>query len=184
MNNNENLEVKPVSQEVADLAAKALADVHDRSFSGRHPELGKMIKCQVCNRRHRDSIKCQQIFKELWIDEDLETGKFETVYATVPLHNQTPTIKSVIGAAQFKGKRRIRRPNPKDLPLVELTRKIYGRENYDENKPEDKQFMIECRVEAVRQLKQDRKAKAKRYRRQQDISRRINRGLLRAGYQL
>ncbi len=26
------------------------------SFSGRHPELGKMIKCDGCGRRHRSSI--------------------------------------------------------------------------------------------------------------------------------
>src|SRR5271157_5319494 len=165
----EETEIKPVSQEVVDLAAKALAGLHYRSFSARHPELGKMIKCQVCNRRHRDSIKCQQVFKELWIDEDLETGKLETVYATVPLHNQIPTIKAIVGTAQFKGKRRQRRPNPKDLPLVELTRRIYGREDYDENKSEDKAFMIECRTEAARQLRKERKARAKKYRRQQDL---------------
>jgi hypothetical protein len=28
-----------------------------RSFSGRHPELGPMIKCVECGRRHRDNIK-------------------------------------------------------------------------------------------------------------------------------
>lgn len=29
---------------------------HDRSFSGRNPELGKMIKCDGCGLRHRSSI--------------------------------------------------------------------------------------------------------------------------------
>ena len=44
----------------------ALEEIKRRSFSGRHPELGKMIKCQVCQKRHRDSIKCEQKFVELW----------------------------------------------------------------------------------------------------------------------
>jgi hypothetical protein len=33
-----------------------------RSFAGRNPELGKMIKCAVCRRRHRESVRCEQKF--------------------------------------------------------------------------------------------------------------------------
>lgn len=29
-----------------------------RSFSGRNPQLGPMIKCPVCTRRHRDNETC------------------------------------------------------------------------------------------------------------------------------
>jgi hypothetical protein len=35
--------------------ADALKEVAGRSFSGRHPELGKMLNCKVCGRRHRES---------------------------------------------------------------------------------------------------------------------------------
>lgn len=34
----------------------------DRSYSGRHPELGKMIKCAVCGLRHRAAKVCIQHF--------------------------------------------------------------------------------------------------------------------------
>lgn len=37
-----------------------------RSFSGRNPELGKMIKCALCDRRHRET-QChmkEQIFSK------------------------------------------------------------------------------------------------------------------------
>jgi hypothetical protein len=33
-----------------------------RSFSGRHPELGPMIKCVVCKRRHRDNERCLVVY--------------------------------------------------------------------------------------------------------------------------
>lgn len=32
-----------------------------RSFSERNPELGKMIKCQLCGQRHRDSVKHETV---------------------------------------------------------------------------------------------------------------------------
>src|SRR5271163_2853913 len=36
-----------------------------RSFSGRNPELGPMIKCQQCGLRHRDNVKHEPIkYKE------------------------------------------------------------------------------------------------------------------------
>jgi hypothetical protein len=99
----------PTSPEAIAAAEKATEEIKSRSFSGRHPELGKMIKCAVCGLRHRkEERKCEQKFKELWIDEDLETGELSTVYATVPLHNQKPInpIRAIFGAARFKGKRK------------------------------------------------------------------------------
>lgn len=36
-------------------ALRAIEAIHDRSFSGRHRELGKMIKCGACGMRHRRS---------------------------------------------------------------------------------------------------------------------------------
>jgi len=100
------LEFKP-SPEALAAAADAIESIHGRSFSARNPTLGKMINCQVCRRRHRRTdvafrehfdengnktvtlepliSNCKQVFKILWIDEDLETGKLETQFATVPL---------------------------------------------------------------------------------------------------
>src|SRR6202158_4626156 len=120
----------------------ALEEIKRRSFSGRHPELGKMIKCQVCQKRHRDSIKCEQKFVELWIEEDLETGEKMTVYATaaqpkgteIPhqISAQQPTLKQAVGAAAFKGKRLHPHPNRRNLQLIEQVRALLPDE-YDEN---------------------------------------------------
>jgi hypothetical protein len=41
-------EVAMTSSEEA--AFQAIQAIRSRSFSGRHPELGKMLKCQVCGR--------------------------------------------------------------------------------------------------------------------------------------
>lgn len=120
----------------------ALEEIKRRSFSGRHPELGRMIKCQVCRLRHRDSLKCEQKFVELWVEEDLETGEKTTVYAVsaqpegveIPsqISAEQPTFKQVVGAAVVKGKRLKPHPNRRNLQLIEAVRALLPDE-YDEN---------------------------------------------------
>jgi hypothetical protein len=72
-----------VNQAVTDAIAKLREDIAERSFSGRHPELGKMKKCQICGLRHRSSIVCKE-------------------NVLVPT---AQTRKGVFGAAQFAKKR-------------------------------------------------------------------------------
>lgn len=54
------LSVKNSPDAVSDAIAKIRDEIADRSFSGRHPELGKMVKCQICGQRHRSSIVCKE----------------------------------------------------------------------------------------------------------------------------
>lgn len=118
-------EIKFVASPEAQAAAdKALGDIRDRSFSGRNPELGKMINCQVCDRRHRAVIKCKQVFKQLWVDEDVETGELTIQYATVPLPGQNPGPKAIIGAAFFAKKRKNPHPSRRKLQYIRLVRKL------------------------------------------------------------
>ena len=57
-------EIKPVQAEQAIVEA-ALQTVHDRSFAGRNPHLGKMVNCQFCGLRHRENERqCKQKFAE------------------------------------------------------------------------------------------------------------------------
>jgi len=42
----------------------------ERSFSGRNPELGPMIKCAQCGTRHRDNVKHEPI---KYKDETVQT---------------------------------------------------------------------------------------------------------------
>lgn len=117
------VEFKPTEEALA-AAGAALIEMSLRSFSERHPELGKMINCPFCDRRHRSAIKCTQRFKILWIDEDVETGKFEYQYATVPLPGQTPTIKAILGAAAFAKKRKHPHPSRRNHQLIRLVRRL------------------------------------------------------------
>jgi hypothetical protein len=169
----------PEAQAVADAALK---DLRDRSFSERHPELGKMVKCAVCGLRHRkEERKCVQKFKALWIDEDPETLERSVVYATVPLHGQRPRnpVKLIFGAAQFKGKRKIKRPNIKERRLVEMTRVLFPA--FDGVTPDAEKQMHMARKLAKFVLKRLYRIKADCRSRQQEVSRRINRGTLRPG---
>jgi hypothetical protein len=97
---SEDQEFKPVSQEVSDLVTKTLSDIRGRSYSERHPELGRMMNCQVCNRRHREP-QCQPRYHVLYTEEDPDTGETNDVLAVC----QQQTLKGRIGATQFKHKR-------------------------------------------------------------------------------
>lgn len=134
--NNQNIEFEPPTptEEAVAASVEALLAISSRSFSARHPELGKMIKCGICSRRHRDSIKCEQKFVELWIEEDLETGEKTTIYATAvqpkgvevkgQISAEQPTMKQIVGATAFKTKRLNPHPNKRNLQYVELVLKL------------------------------------------------------------
>ena len=177
--------VYPISPEATVLADVALAEIKNKPFSGRHPELGKMFKCQVCGLRHRKGErKCEQQFKELWVDEDLETGELSIVYATVPLHNQKPVnpIRALFGAAQFKGKRKHKRPSVKQRRGIEMTRLLYPA--FNGITPDEEKQMHMARKLAQVVLKSLYRLKANRKNAQQELSRRINRGTAYPGTQL
>lgn len=192
---NEAPEFK-ASPEVIAAAEAALDDIKDRSFSGRHADLGKMINCRVCNRRHRavDAVYrehfdengkktvtllpvvsgCKQVFKQMWVDEDLDTGELSIQYATVPLPGQKGTPKAIVGAAYFAKKRKNRRPNQTGLQIVEITRQLMQHVNKELFTTEQAQ-MLEAKRMAINTLRNRHEVEAKRIRKQQRESRRINR---------
>ena len=147
---NENSEIQDAegtefksSPDAIAAADAALAAIADRSFSARHPELGKMINCAVCRSRHRSSQKCEQKFKQLWIDEDIETGELSIQYATVPLPGQKGTPKSVIGAAYFAKKRKNPHPSRRKLQFIELVRKLIPDEYTQEDLKDARELAAE-----------------------------------------
>lgn len=184
------------SPEAIAAANAALGSIEDRSFSGRHPELGKMINCQVCHRRHRvvdvtyrehtdENGKkvvtllplvrdCKQVFKQMWVDEDLETNELSIQYAKVPLPGQKGTPKAIVGAAFFAKKRKNRHPNSTGLQIVEITRQLMPYVNKERFTTEQAQ-MLEAKRMAINTIRNRRETEAKRIRRQQRESRRINR---------
>lgn len=182
MNNNDELKFKPVDPEVLKVVDKVVDDIKHLSYAKRHPELGKMINCQVCGMRHFSSKVCQQRFAIKHIEEDTETGERTTVYATAtPHHAKHPTVNQVIGAAAFKGKRRKSHISRNKLRFIEKVRKLMAGIPVDLESPDFKSMLNQARHMAAREISHEDEVKAKRLRRQQDVSRRINAGLLVAG---
>lgn len=50
---------------LAEAIAKFVAEREAKSFSGRHPELGKMVNCPICLHRHRVSHTCIAVYVKL-----------------------------------------------------------------------------------------------------------------------
>jgi hypothetical protein len=117
----------------------ALGDIRGRSFSGRNPHLGKMIKCQVCNLRHRENEKkCVQAFTyrigdyEYFKEEtNEETGETKLVPDLRTAQDAAiksvgkVTKESVIGKASFAKKRFNPHPSKIKLQFIERVRKVY-----------------------------------------------------------
>jgi hypothetical protein len=115
-----------IKTEASVVADVAIAAIHARSFSGRYPEWGQMIKCQVCGQRHREAIKHSQVFARRWIivngekvytDEQLIAGK--TPETEILLEAQQ--IRLIVGASAFKGKRKHPPLNRRANEVVQLT---------------------------------------------------------------
>lgn len=185
------------SPEAVALAETALEDIKKRPFSARNSVFGKMINCRVCGRRHRQTdvafrehfdengkktvtlkplvSNCKQVFHQMWVDEDVETGELSIQYATVPLPGQKPTAKAVVGAAFVAKKRKNHHPNQTGLQIVEITRQLVQYVN-KERFTTDEAKMLEAKRMAVNTLRNRAERESKRIRRQQRESRRTNRG--------
>lgn len=200
------MEQPAASAEALAAAEAALGTIKERTFAGRNLSFGKMVNCQFCGQRHRTVDvtyrehfdaqgkktvtvipvrveKCQQNFRQMWVDEDLDTGELSIQYATVPTPQQIERAakmgvklgaKPILGAAMFAKKRRNRHPNKTGLQVVEVTRQLMQYVN-PERFTEDQSKMLEARRMAVNTLRNRRERAAKRVRQQQRESRRINR---------
>jgi len=145
----------------------ALEAIRSRSYSARNPHLGKMIKCQICLRRHREIVKCELRYSTgRWADDQ-------------PLIASQTTVRGVMGASRFSKKRFHPHPNKRGLLLVERTQQLFPQHQPFYTKPED--AMKAARTEALRQLKAERRHRRRVRNKQQDISRRINAGLEKPG---
>jgi hypothetical protein len=190
-------EFKPtISQEEIDAV---LTEIKGRSFSGRHPELGKMKKCFVCSLRHRESKKCEQKFTNRVGDYELyredKDGNLVPDERTAIPSDDKPTVKQIMGAAQFVKKRYNPHPSRIKLILIERVRVVFERlgfelvdsksEEFKALPPDEQKAKVEkfkkdlhrARVVAAREIRKERAFSSRAIRRVQDKSRRINRGL-------
>ena len=179
--------------ELQKAVADALAKIESGSYSERHPELGKMVNCQICGIRHRvNERKCEQIFTYRIGDyeytrEDKEGNIVPDYRTAIPL-DEKPTKRQVMGAVAFKGKRIKPHLSSVKLQFVERTRAVFSRLGFPVER-EKKQTIAEfteqfnknlqrARVVAAREIRKEREMSDRKYRRHQDQSRRINAGLL------
>lgn len=199
-------EPKPLtpSEELQRTVAEALMVLERRSFSERHPELGKMVNCRVCSTRHRlNERKCEQVFTYRIGDYELyredEQGELVPAYRTAMRPDEKPTKNQLHGAPKmvnFSMPRYHPHPSKIKLQFIERTRKIFEELDFElldekdeafkrlvptEQKVKQEQFQKDlqrARVLAARELRRERELSDREVRRRQDQSRRINQGLL------
>ena len=197
--------------------AAAQAEVRNKPYSQRHPEFGKMVNCQQHGFRHRQfefkPVKgCEQVFtytvkdkdgkpyqqfrEEIVTDENGQEGPNGEVpkkvvltpdYRTAASVDQKPTMKQMLGAAQFAKKRFHPHFSKIKLQFIERTRVVYDSLKFAgfnllttvvPNQPNiEKSKLQRARIIAARQIRKERELRDRAKRRQQDMSRRINRGL-------
>jgi hypothetical protein len=132
----------------------AMTELRGKSFSGRHPELGKMVNCQVHGWRHRqfefNPTGCEQVFthsvkdkdgrkyeqfrEEVVTDTEGEEGPNGEVpkkitlvpdYRTAVPADSKPTMKQIVGAARVAKKRFHPHYSKIKLQFIERTRAVY-----------------------------------------------------------
>lgn len=174
------------------LVEAALAEIRARSFSGRNAQLGKMIKCQFCQLRHRENErKCEQYFTNVVdgyeVFREDESGTLVPDFRTCLRSGERPTIRQQIGAAALVKKRFHPHPSKIKLQFIERVRLVFEFIGYPTEPKEgqdtaqfEEQFkkdLHEARVYAARLLRKEREKKDRAYRRRRDQARRINAGL-------
>jgi hypothetical protein len=163
---------------------KALKEIKHRSFSERHPELGKMVNCRVCSRRHREhERKCEQVFTYRVGDYELyrmdeEKNELVPDYRTAIRPDEKPTMKQYMGAAAYAKKRFHPHLSKVKLLFIERTRKIFEELGFalDDKDGNFQKNLQRARVLAARQIRRERRISSRRARLEQRVSRRINRG--------
>ncbi len=115
-------------------AAAALKEIRNRSFSGRHPDLGRMINCPFCGLRHREHDNgrdkpCEQTFA---IQNGVHAIAGKTPSTTPEfLYDgdvQRKQARLLFGARLVKGKRKTPR-NRLQQPLSFWRRVLIEKEN-------------------------------------------------------
>ena len=155
--------------------ASFLAEYKAKSFSGRHPELGKMVNCPICDLRHRSSVTCKQRFT-------IDPKTKETRELRPPDGLTGLTRFQVLGRKPFAGKRINPHYSKKRLQLVQRTIERFPLHNglwpSTEGKTTELVAMEVARREARADLREQLVAARSVKQSTRHRSRRINHGLL------
>jgi hypothetical protein len=164
----------------------ALEEIQGRSFSGRNPELGKMIKCQVCGLRHRErERKCEQKFTHTYggrengganqyrkyreVEDQNGEVSVEPDYRTALRPGERPTVRQQLGAAYFHKKRFHPHPSKIKLKFIERVRTVFYELGFtlpddyssEEEQAQHEKNLMRARVVAARQIRKEFRAARK-----------------------
>lgn len=94
------------SQNLQEKISNLRKELRSRSYTDRHPELGRMIKCQVCGNRHYSSKVCTPQYST----HDKKGNAYTEIliegeWTPIPLMAAQNTLKGVYGAHTFAKKR-------------------------------------------------------------------------------
>jgi flagellin-specific chaperone FliS len=161
----------------------AIKGIQSKSYSERHQELGKMIKCQVCGRRHRASEIHEQVFtyrvKDYELFREDENGKLVPDFRTAIRPDTAPTKRQVVGAAAFAKKRLKPHHSAVKLQFIERVRRIFTSMGFsldDEGESFQANLKI-ARKKAIRQLRKEHRTHRRITNRSREVPGRIERGL-------
>ena len=170
---------------------KAIADavntLRAKSYAGRNPSLGRMIKCAVCGNRHYSSKACEPRYAthDRHGDPYFEDGSplvinVEDIDNPIVERHQRQIQRAIFGVAAFAKKRL----NPHLHPRVnEILHR--ANEGFNEETKTNESFGLNHyqpdvteHVRAAKNIVLERRdRKSRKAQKQADISRRINRGL-------
>ena len=152
--------------ELAAAVAKFEEQQRLKSFSERHPDLGKMIDCRLCGRRHREG---DPLAKESRAHGEQKFGDVE-----IPSRSVT-----------FKKQRINPHHNDKVRRFVRLTKKIFDEDiapYFHAETPEEQENLVRRAQRRAAHILRKFWIKPRIARKHtQDVSRRVNRGLLPGG---
>ena len=169
--------------------AKFYQSQRSRPFSERHPELGKMINCVVCDRRHRSSVKCEPMYA---------VGQYDPEKKVLIAPK---TRKGIVGAAAFAKKRIRPHRNAITLQVLERANRLFDaavlragkdlppvieRIEYTppEHMPSWQPDMARYTRQAFQEIREKREVRRRIKRQQQQVARGINFGLVTPGTRL
>jgi hypothetical protein len=167
MENTNNFLASNTPEQVAKAVSEFAESFASRSFSQRHPELGRMLNCAVCSLRHRSSQICHQRHVVQLVPPDGLTGL---------------TRFQVMGRAAFAKKRINPHYSKKRQQLLQRTIELYplheGMYASTEKYSAELVAMHAARREARESLEKMRAEKRSIRQSAKHRSRRINRGLI------
>lgn len=178
------INVRGVLTDTQHATIKFVNEHRAKSYSERNPDVGKMINCShpgcAHPHRHRVTLKHNDLVystPRYELDEaiGLEKAEDDKRILIAP-----PTRNGIAGAAAFKGKRILIHRHPRTLEVKQLTEAMFAEDvEFSESLPSPnfQPDITACVRQAIKIVNNRLRSKAKKARKQAQLSRRINLGL-------